>query len=68
LATQVMSRIRDAFQADISLRALFEEPTIEELAMAVIHSSGEQTSGGELCGILGDLESFSGDEAKQQLV
>jgi len=63
LATQVMSRIRDAFQTDIPLRALFEKPTIEELAMAVIHHGGDQTSG-ELWGILDDLESLSEDEVK----
>jgi hypothetical protein len=32
LATQVMSRIRRAFGADLPLRALFELPTIAELA------------------------------------
>ena len=63
LATQVMSRIRDAFQTDIPLRALFEKPTIQELAMAVIHHGGDQTSG-ELWGILDDLESLSEDEVK----
>jgi amino acid adenylation domain-containing protein len=32
LATQVMSRIRDAFQVELPVRALFESPTIAELA------------------------------------
>jgi amino acid adenylation domain-containing protein len=68
LATQVMSRIREAFGTDIPLRALFEKPTIEELAIALIHSSGEQSSKGKLCGILDDLELLSEDEVKERLV
>ena len=32
LATQVISRLRDAFQRDLPLRAIFEAPTIAELA------------------------------------
>ena len=68
LATQVMSRIRDAFQMDIPLRTLFEKPTVEELAIAIMHPSCEQISEKELSGILNDLESLSKDEVKQILV
>ena len=32
LATQVVSQVRDAFKVEVPLRALFESPTIEELA------------------------------------
>ncbi|HEX8920016.1 MAG TPA: condensation domain-containing protein, partial [Pyrinomonadaceae bacterium] len=35
LATQVISRVREAFQAEIPLRTLFEKPTIASLAEAV---------------------------------
>ena len=68
LATQVVSRIRGAFQMDIPLRTLFEKPTVEELAIAIMHVSREQISGKELSGILNDLESLSKDELKQRLV
>src|SRR5262249_23582769 len=33
IATQVVSRIRDACQTNIPLRTLFEKPTVEELAV-----------------------------------
>jgi acyl carrier protein len=35
LATQVISRLRDTFRVEVSLRCLFEEPTIAELAAVI---------------------------------
>jgi amino acid adenylation domain-containing protein len=52
LATQIMFRLRDTFQAEISLRTLFEKPTIEELALAV-----EEI-------LLEEIEGLSEDEAE----
>ncbi|MEW6738184.1 MAG: phosphopantetheine-binding protein, partial [Acidobacteriota bacterium] len=42
LATQIITRIRDEFHADVPLRTLFEEPTIANLAMAVTQVMGKQ--------------------------
>jgi amino acid adenylation domain-containing protein len=36
LATQLMSRVRKTFSVDLPLRALFENPTIESLAVAIV--------------------------------
>ncbi|WP_225894466.1 phosphopantetheine-binding protein [Atlanticothrix silvestris] len=35
LATQLISRIRDTFQIDVTVRNLFEAPTIEQLAKSI---------------------------------
>ena len=44
LATQVISRLRQSFDADISLRAMFEAPTVRELAEHVeaLRTPGEK--------------------------
>ncbi|MBV9624350.1 MAG: amino acid adenylation domain-containing protein, partial [Acidobacteria bacterium] len=44
LATQVVSRLRQSFNADISLRAIFETPTVRELAERVeaLRTPGEK--------------------------
>ena len=38
LATQIVSRIRERYEVDISLAKLFEKPTVEALAMAVLEA------------------------------
>jgi amino acid adenylation domain-containing protein len=48
-ATRVMSRVRDAFQVEVSLRSLFEKPTLGEFAVVITQSlakSGEQQNRG----------------------
>ena len=35
LATQVISRVRQVFAVDISLRSLFEEPTVESVSKII---------------------------------
>ena len=55
LATQLISRVRDAFQIELPLRRLFEGPTIAQLGEAIEDQ------------ILEDLEAMSEEEAQQQL-
>jgi acyl carrier protein len=41
LATQVISRIQQRLQRELSLRVLFEHPTVEQLARAVDEAGGK---------------------------
>jgi acyl carrier protein len=44
LATQFVSRIRDTFDVDVALRALFEKPNVAEMALEIerLKIAGEQ--------------------------
>ncbi len=45
LATQVISRIRDVFKVELSLRVFFESPTVEALAKSIESETGSVASG-----------------------
>src|SRR5579864_624016 len=44
LATQVMSRVRKVFGVEVGLRALFQEPTVEGLAVEVERALGRRSA------------------------
>jgi amino acid adenylation domain-containing protein/FkbM family methyltransferase len=44
LATQVVSRVRETFQINLPLRALFESPTVETLAGIIEQSAGDEAT------------------------
>jgi amino acid adenylation domain-containing protein len=48
LATRLLARIRAAFQAEVSLRDFFENPTVEHTAVLVAQSLAEQLGDAEL--------------------
>ena len=37
-----MTRVREDFQVDVSLRQLFQEPTVAQLAVAIAQALAEQ--------------------------
>jgi hypothetical protein len=45
LATQFVSRVRDAFGVEVTLRALFEKPSVAEMALEIerLKAMGEQS-------------------------
>lgn len=63
LATQVMSRLREAFHIEIPLRALFENPTVAELAMQ-IQAQVKKFAPQKVGDLLVELESLSDEEAE----
>ena len=68
LATQVISRIRRAFQLEIPLRALFEKPTVEELAIAIMERQTEGVQEEQVSRIWAGVESLSEEETQRHVV
>jgi amino acid adenylation domain-containing protein/FkbM family methyltransferase len=67
LATQVISRVRVVFHQEIALRALFDAPTIGEMAGAIGKSYIENSPDTELAQFLHELEVASDEEAMRAL-
>ncbi|MBB2914096.1 acyl carrier protein [Streptosporangium becharense] len=56
LATQLTARIRESFVIELSLRQVFEAPTVEELARLVLRAQGEQYGAAEFAALLDEIE------------
>ncbi len=67
LATRVISRLRQEFQTELSLRALFENPTVADLAVHITETQQMRTVPEQLTEALADLEVLSDEEAERQL-
>src|SRR5438270_12835460 len=63
LATQVMARLHDAFQVQLQMRTIFEQPTIAELAATTVQTLAEQVDSE----LLAELEQLSQEEARATL-
>ena len=61
MATQIASRMREAFRVEVPVRKIFEEPTVEGLAQALLESEGEQIE--RTAQLLLKLSSLSDEEA-----
>lgn len=66
LATQIVSRLQNTFNIDISLRTLFESPTIEQMAAVIMENQEKQLGEEELKYMRAELESLP-DEGAQLL-
>ena len=63
LATQVASRVRVAFQVELPLRRLFEEPTVERLAEAILNDREERERVEHTAELLLKLSALSDEDA-----
>jgi acyl transferase domain-containing protein len=67
LAMRVGALVQTQFGVHLSLRTLFEAPTIAELAVVVLGETASQTDGEDLAGLLSSLEGLSDTEAEALL-
>ena len=68
LASQVISRVRDVFQIELPVRALFEAPTISQLALRVEPSVIGCSDLEELARNLAEVELLSLEERKSEQI
>ena len=59
-ATQIVSRVREAFRMELPVRKIFEEPTVEGLAQALLEDYGERIE--HTAELLLQVSSFSDEE------
>ncbi|HJP95209.1 MAG TPA: amino acid adenylation domain-containing protein [Pyrinomonadaceae bacterium] len=64
-ATQIVSRVREAFRMELPVRKIFEQPTVEGLAQALLEEYGEQID--RTAELLLQVSSFSEEEASVKL-
>ncbi len=64
LAIQIISRIRDAYDIDISPRHIFDAPTIADLALYILEQEAQdlEIDDEDLADLLNDLDDLSEDE------
>jgi acyl carrier protein len=66
-ATRVVSQVIKHFQVDLPLGALFEAPTVAEMAVVIAGHQEKKLGAEELNRILTELEGLSDEEAESQL-
>jgi len=66
-ASQVISRVIQTFKLELPIKALFDTPTVAEMAAVINEHQGKKLSRKELEMILTELESLSDDEAQKRL-
>ncbi len=64
-ASRIVSSVLRHFQLKIPLQALFQSPTVAEMAMVIAEHQGEELGSEKLENILNELEALSDEEAKR---
>jgi len=67
LAIQIVTQLRNKFQTKLPMTALFEAPTIAQLAATIDAPQGPLSETEELARMLNEIEALSTDEAERRL-
>ena len=67
LATQVISRVINTFGVSVSLRSLFQAPTVADMALIITQKMAENADSKDIDRLLTQLESLSDEEAQHIL-
>jgi hypothetical protein len=59
LATQVLSRVREVFNLEVPLRAIFQSPTIAGFAIAIVQLRMAQIDSEQAALVLKEIEALS---------
>jgi acyl carrier protein len=68
LAIQVISRMRDLLQMDLSIEALFEGATVADLSLAIVKAQAEQVDSQDISDLLEEIMQLSDEDAKSMLI
>jgi acyl carrier protein len=67
LASRLVSRLRDTLGLQLTLRQIFETPTVGGLAVAIAQAQAERLDHAEIARMLGVLQDLSDGEARRLL-
>ncbi|MFQ5631478.1 MAG: phosphopantetheine-binding protein, partial [bacterium] len=65
LALQMLARLRDRLQVEVSLQTLFDDPTISGLAAEIEQNVLQQEDDEKMAQMLAEIEQLSDAEAKK---
>jgi amino acid adenylation domain-containing protein len=66
-ATRVISRLIQTFQLELPVKALFDAPTVAEMAAIITENQAKRASDSELAQMLREVETMSEEEAQKLL-
>ena len=66
-AIQLLSRLNKAFNLDLQIRVIYDQPTLAALAIAIVQTQAEQADSSELNRLLAELEDTSDEDAQAML-
>ncbi len=67
LASQVISRVIQAFQVEVPLRSLFDSPTVAKMALIIVQNQAKRAEQEHIDRMLAELEGLSDEQAQRLL-